>query len=158
MKESKAKKYSKAKVLKINKSEKNRAAAQLVKTGSKIYQTISSDEQKMLNHAARNKDVEELLLSSTEDEEDSDLQQFIFNVKNLKGEELHKFLIEDKEKEAKKDKKYNEWIEPVLKKQVILENILASHDPARNKGVKTVLASHDAARNKDVEELLLSST
>jgi hypothetical protein len=133
----KANKNSKANLQKINKSENNRAAAQLVETGSKLDQSISCDEQQDLQkseNSKKNQELWSLIIEDEEDDEDNDLKEFISSNKNLKGAEREKFNIEYNEKEAKRDKKYNDWIEPVLKKHVILlENILASHDATRIK-------------------------
>jgi hypothetical protein len=124
----KANKNSKAILQKINKSENNRAAAQLVETGSKLDQSISCDEQQDLQKSENSKKNQELWsLIEDEEDEDNDFKEFIFNNKNLNGAELEKFNNEYNEREAKRDKKFNDWIEPVLKKHVILENILASH-------------------------------
>jgi hypothetical protein len=126
----KANKNSKAIVQKINKSENNRAAAQLVETGSKLDQSISCDEQQDLQkseNSKKNQELWSLIIEDEEDDEDNDLKEFISSNKNLNGAELEKFNNEYNEREEKRDKKFNDWIEPVLKKHVILENILASH-------------------------------
>jgi hypothetical protein len=76
----KANKNSKAILHKINKSENNRAAVQLVETGSNLDQSISCDEQQDLQKSENSKKNQELWsLIEDEEDEDNDLKKFISN-------------------------------------------------------------------------------
>jgi hypothetical protein len=109
-----------------------------VETESKLDQIISSDEQQdqcVSDNSIKKDEDEDELLSSTEDEEDRNLkmQDYFYNMRNLKGKERDEYIIEYDKKEAERDKKFADCLEPVVKKHVILENILASHDATRIK-------------------------
>jgi hypothetical protein len=79
LKKAKAKKRSISNVQKINKSEKSKAAAQLVETGSKLDQIISCDEQQDHKMSEYSKDVDE-------EDEDNDLKE-LFSSSRKKIEE-----------------------------------------------------------------------
>jgi hypothetical protein len=93
----KAKKHSIANVQKINKSEKSKAAAQLVETGSKLDQIISCDEQQDHQMSEYSKDVDE-------EDEDNDLKEFISSNRK-KIEEAKRRAEEWKEEEVDKNLK-----------------------------------------------------
>ena len=122
----KAKKHSIANVQKINKSEKSKAAAQLVGTGSKLDQIISCDEQQDHQMTEYSKDVDE-------EDEDNDLKEF-FSSHRKKIEDLKKRGEEWKEEEV--DQKFEEWKEHVKKEDGSLDNFLASHDAAIHAAVR----------------------
>ena len=125
-KSSKLKKAKKHSIAKINKSERSLAAAKLVKTGSKLDQIISCDEQQDHQMTEYSKDVDE-------EDEDNDLKEFISSNRK-KIEDLKRREEEWKEEEV--DQKFEEWKEHVKKEDGSLDNFLASHDAAIHAAVR----------------------
>jgi hypothetical protein len=130
LKKAKAKKHSISNVQKINKSEKSKAAAQLVETGSKLDQIISCDEQQDHQMSEYSKDVDE-------EDEDNDLKElFSSNRKKIEEAKVDMLKKEEEWKEEEVDKKFEEWKEHVKKEHGSLDNFLASHDAAIHAAVR----------------------
>jgi hypothetical protein len=125
-KSSKFKKAKKHSIAKINNSERSKAAAKLVKTGSKLDQIISCDEQQDHQMSEYSKDVDE-------EDEDNDLKEFFSSNRKKIEEEKRR---EEEWKEEEVDKKFEEWKEDVKKEHGSLDNFLASHDAAIHAAVR----------------------
>jgi hypothetical protein len=129
-KSSKFKKAKKHSIAKINNSERSKAAAKLVKTGSKLDQIISCDEQQDHQMSEYSKDVDE-------EDEDNDLKEFILsNRKKIEEAKVDMLKKEEEWKEEEVDKKFEEWKEHVKKEHGSLDNFLTSHDAAIHAAVR----------------------